>query len=160
MSKYKFYATGGRGTESFIAKEINEKLGIDNQSITVRDGKVFFEFKVFVNAQVKDILNLKCPERVFVSIVDYRNEDFHSNKRLFLDKLMDELSNNANYTFTKTVFEELVTSDNFNQDELRQNVIGSKRKYDSNRNETATDADNKRVKVIQYLEKASDCDSK
>jgi len=153
MSKYRFYATGGRGTESFIAQEINEKLGINNQAITGRDGKVFFEFEEFDNVQVEDILNLKCPERVFVSITDYSNEDFHSNKRLFLDKLMQELSNNDNYTFTKQLFEHFVTLDNFHKDSVRQNIIGSKRKVYNNRNETSTDSDSKRIKVNQLLEK-------
>ncbi|XP_012944297.1 THUMP domain-containing protein 2 isoform X2 [Aplysia californica] len=100
------YATGGRGTERFISKEIQERLGVKEKNILVRDGKVFFELPE-VDYQVNQLLMLKCAERVFVAIKDYDNKSFLANKRCFLDKLMQELTLSINYTFAQKVLQQL-----------------------------------------------------
>ena len=59
--------------------------------IHIRDGKVFFDIvSDDLEPQVKNILSLKCPERVFVMIKDYDNTDYMISKsselRLFVLK--------------------------------------------------------------------------
>jgi len=110
------YATGGRGTEKFIADEILNKLNLNqqkqlgqssnevNSNIHIRDGKVFFDIvSDDLEPQVKNILSLKCPERVFVMIKDYDNTDYMINKRIFLNKLMPEMTDSKNYEFAQNV---------------------------------------------------------
>ncbi|GFO48711.1 THUMP domain-containing protein 2 [Plakobranchus ocellatus] len=89
-----FFATAGRGTESFLASEIKDKL---KAKISFRDGKVFFNKEGINPKELRTILSLKVAERVFVSIADYDNSAFIYGRRKFLDKIMTQLSGKGMY---------------------------------------------------------------
>ncbi|CAL1531238.1 unnamed protein product [Lymnaea stagnalis] len=100
---YSFYVTAGRGTEIFVEKEIREKLKIT--SVFKRDGKVFMEVSQ-EKLKVDQILALKSVERAFIAITDYDNQNFITDKRTFLDKLMNEIITTNNFSKALTVLKQ------------------------------------------------------
>ncbi|KAK6999208.1 THUMP domain-containing protein 2-like isoform X1 [Biomphalaria glabrata] len=101
-----FFVTTGRGTETFAVEEISEKLNCP--VIKKRDGKVFFMVP-FCEQMKEQLFALKSVERIFVAITDYTNKNFIQDKRTFLNKFIQELSDRDNFTSAQKVIEVLET---------------------------------------------------
>ncbi|KAK3793216.1 hypothetical protein RRG08_012892, partial [Elysia crispata] len=79
-----FFATAGRGTEMFLATEIQDKIhrftsgqNSNLNPVFVRDGKVFLnQANSNLNECLQVMISLKSAERVFVAIADYDNSEF------------------------------------------------------------------------------------
>ncbi|KAK0041977.1 THUMP domain-containing protein 2-like isoform X1 [Biomphalaria pfeifferi] len=120
-----FFVTTGRGTETFAMEEISKKLNCPvvcrsmstNVVLTInstrtkikkRDGKVFFMVP-FCEQMKEQLFALKSVERIFVAITDYTNKNFIQDKRTFLNKFIQELSDRDNFTNAQKVIEVLET---------------------------------------------------
>ncbi|GFS24468.1 THUMP domain-containing protein 2-like [Elysia marginata] len=106
-----FFVTAGRGTECFLAEEMQE---FSQDMISVRDGKVFLNPSSSKNVTqcLQAMMSLKSAERIFATIADYDNSEFIDAKRTFLDKIMSVLSEKDSYSKANSVLEAMRNSYN------------------------------------------------